>query len=276
MTVLAAFPVLAPLFAGASIRAEALAQGVVRLVLDRPQVRNAFNGAMIRELAQALEALAARPGDRLLLLEGQGSVFCAGADLADMKEQAAAGAERNLEGARELGRMFRLLAGFPVPVVSHVQGAAIGGGLGLAACSDFVLADPAAVFATSEVTLGLVPAVISPYLVRRLGLAQAAPLMLTGRRIQAREALASGLVQRLVAPGESAAEALTRVLREFLRAGPRAARATRELLLRLAPLPGPELFELTACAIAAARASSEGQAGLEAFFLKSAPPWEGP
>jgi methylglutaconyl-CoA hydratase len=277
MTVLAQFPVAATLFAGATLQVEALAQGVARLVLDRPRVRNAFNAQMILELSQALEQLAALPGDRLrlLLLEGRGSVFCAGADLADMRDQAAAGAQRNLESARQLGRMFRLLAGFPAPVLGYVQGAAIGGGLGLAACCDFVLAEPAAVFATSEVTLGLVPAVISPYLVRRLGLAHAAPLMLTGRRILAPEALASGLVQRLVT-AETAEEALTRVLREFLRAGPRAARATRELLLRLAPLPGPELSELSAGAIAAARAGSEGQAGLQAFFQQSPPPWEHP
>jgi enoyl-CoA hydratase/carnithine racemase len=123
--------------------------------------------------------------------------------------------------------------------------------------------------------LGLVPAVISPYIVRKLGLAHAAPLMLTGRRIQAREALGSGLVQRLVEPEESSEEALAKVLREFLCAGPQAARATRELLRRIAPLPGPELFELTANAIARARASSEGQTGLQAFFQKSAPPWGG-
>ena len=276
MTDMAQFPVEAIFRSGATVRVEALAKGVMRLVLARPQVRNAFNAPMIQELSAALAELAELPGEklRLLLLEGEGTVFCAGADLAYMKEQAEAGAEGNLENARELGRMFARLAGFPAPVVSFVRGAAIGGGLGLAVCSDFVLADPGAVFATSEVMLGLVPAVISPYIVRKLGLAHAAPLMLTGRRIQAREALASGLVQRLVSVGESCEDALSRVLREFLCAGPRAARATRELLLRIAPLPGPELFEHTAGAIAEARASSEGQSGLQAFFMKAAPPWE--
>jgi methylglutaconyl-CoA hydratase len=276
MTNLAPFPLEATLFAGATVRAEALAKGVARVVLDRPQVRNAFNAEMIRELSQALAELAALPCDqlRLLLLVGEGNVFCAGADLAYMKEQASAEPARNLENARELGRMFRALAGFPAPVVSFVRGAAIGGGLGLAVCSDYVLAEPRAAFATSEVMLGLVPAVISPYLVRKLGLAHAAPLMLTGRRIEGTEALALGLAQRLVQPEETGEEALAKVLRDFLRAGPRAARATRELLLRVSPLPGPELFEATAAAIAAARASSEGQQGLQAFFNKSAPPWE--
>ena len=278
MTDLVHFPLEGLRRAGATLRVEALAHGVLRIVLARPEVRNAFNAQMIQELARALEDLAALPEAalRLLLLEGEGTVFCAGADLGYMQEQATAGNGANLESARELGRMFRTLAGFPVPVVSFVRGAAIGGGMGLAVCSDFVLAEPQALFATSEVRLGLVPAVISPYVVRKLGLAHAAPLMLTGRRIQAREALLSGLVQRLVDPGEPCEAALSRVLREFLAAGPQAARATRELLARIAPLPGPELFERTAAAIAAARASAEGQAGLGAFFQRTAPGWVHP
>jgi methylglutaconyl-CoA hydratase len=279
MTQLSQFPMEGLFFAGETLRVEALSHGVMRLTLNRPQVRNAFNALMIRELGQVLAELVAIRDPhamRLLLLEGEGTVFCAGADLAYMKEQAGANPERNLENARELGRMFRALAGFPAPVASYVRGAAIGGGLGLAVCSDFVLADASAVFATSEVMLGLVPAVISPYVVRRLGLAQAAPLMLTGRRIPAAEALRCGLVQRLVEPLETAEDALTRVIREFLAGGPRAARATRELLLRICPLPEPELFEATAAAIAAARVSAEGQAGLNAFFHKAPAPWSAP
>jgi len=278
VTDLAHFPLEGLRHVGATLRVEVLPHGVRRIVLARPEVRNAFNAQMIQELARALEDLAALPEAnlRLLLLEGEGTVFCAGADLAYMQEQATAGAGANLESARELGRMFRILAGFPVPVVSFVRGAAIGGGMGLAVCSDFVLAEARAVFATSEVRLGLVPAVISPYVVRRLGLAHAAPLMLTGRRIRAREALVPGLVQRLVEPGDSCEEALSLVLREFLAAGPQAARATRELLRRIAPLPSPDLFEHTAAAIAAARASAEGQAGLGAFFQRAAPAWAHP
>jgi methylglutaconyl-CoA hydratase len=172
--------------------------------------------------------------------------------------------------------MFHRLASFPAPVVSYVRGAAIGGGLGLAVCSDFVLADPSAVFSASEVMLGLVPAVISPYVLRKLGLAAAAPMMLTGRRVLAAEALAMGLAQRLVDPQETSEEALTRVLREFLGAGPHAARLTRALLLRVSPLPDPEVTEFTASAIATARVSQEGQAGLKAFFHKTAPPWANP
>jgi methylglutaconyl-CoA hydratase len=231
---------------------------------------------MIREFTQALADLAAEADParvRVLLLEGEGSVFCAGADLGYMREQAEAAMDRNLANARDLGRMFAALAGFPAPVVAAVRGAAIGGGLGLAVCSDFTLADARAVFATSEVTLGLVPAVIGPYVVRRLGLANAAPLMLTGRRIPAREGLACGLVQRLVEPGEAWEAVLAGILEEFLRAGPGAARATKELLGRIAPLPGPALAEYAAGVIAAARASREGREGLDAFLGHGAPPW---
>jgi len=276
MTPLALFPKEGLAFEGDTLRVEALAHGVKRLVLNRPEVCNAFNAPMIQELSRAFAELAAIQDVermRLLLVEGEGSVFCSGADLGYMKEQGIASPEQNLENARELGRMFSRLASFPAPVVCCVRGAAIGGGLGLSVCSDFVLADPSAVFATSEVMLGLVPAVIGPYVVRKLGLAQAAPLMLTGRRVRAPEALAMGLVQRLMEPSESQEATLSRVVREFLAAGPRAARATRELLRRISPLPEPELFEFTAHTIASARLSSEGQDGLKAYFKKTPPPW---
>lgn len=276
MTRLAQFPVESLRFEGATLRLEDLPHGVKRILLARPEVCNAFNAEMVQEIGQALADLAAiqDPAQlRLLLLEGEGRVFCSGADLATMREQGSTSPERNLEGARELGRMFLGLASFPVPVVAFVRGAAIGGGLGLTVCSDFVLAEPGAVFATPEVMLGLVAGVIAPFMVRKIGLDRAAPLMLTGRRVRGEEALASGLVQRLVEPQSSPEDALERVLREFLAAGPQAARATRDLLRRVLPLPGPELFEYTAQAIAHARGTSEGQEGLQAFFQKAPSPW---
>jgi methylglutaconyl-CoA hydratase len=276
VTGLASFPLEGLFFEGETLRVESLACGVKRLVLNRPQVCNAFNAPMIQEISRALALLAALRDPRearVLLLEGEGSTFCSGADLAYMKDQGSATPEQNLENARELGRMFHRLASFPAPVLCVVRGAAIGGGLGMTVCSDFVLADPSAVFATSEVMLGLVPAVIGPYIVRKLGLAHAAPLMLTGRRIRAAEALGTGLVQRLLEPSETQGTAVARLLREFLAAGPEAARATRELLRRIAPLPDPELQEFAAGTIATARMSGEGQDGLKAYFQKAPPPW---
>ena len=270
------FPLVRLVYQGEMLRLEVLAHGVLRLVLARPQVRNALNVPMIAEFEQLFTRLEGDPiaeEARLLLLQGEGDVFCAGADLAYMRAQAEASEEDNLRDARRLGRIFRRIAAFPVPVVCHVKGAALGGGLGLAVCSDFVLAQADAVFATPEVRLGLVPGVIGPYVVRKLGLAHGAPLMLAGARLSAREALISGLVQRVVEPSENAEEALDQVLLSFVQAGPRAARRTRGWLRMLAPLPDPEVIEASARTIAEVRKSQEAQAGLEAHFTKTLPPW---
>jgi methylglutaconyl-CoA hydratase len=258
-----------------TLRVESLSLGVKRIVLARPDVRNALDETMINELRDVLDHLATLPDPeqmRLLLLAGEGKVFCAGADVGYMKRAGAKGFEESFEDAKALASLFYKLADFPTPVVAVVQGGAIGGGLGLTVCSDYVLAEEAAVLATSEVLLGIVPGVISPYVVRRIGLAAAAPLMLTGRRIDAREALVSGLVSRVV-PGAELEQALQEVVLDFLAAGPEAQRRTKELLKRAQPLPGPELIDFTAEAIARARSSPEGRKGLEAFFSKAPPAW---
>lgn len=258
-----------------TLRVESLSLGVKRIVLARPEVRNAFDETMIGELGDVLDHLSGIPDPdqmRLLLLSGEGKVFCAGADLAYMKRLATKSDEESLEDAKSLARLFYKLADFPSPVIADVQGAAIGGGLGLAVCSDFVLAGEGAIFATSEVLLGIVPGVISPYIVRRIGLAKAAPLMLTGGRLSAAEAEAAGLVSRVV-PDAVREQALQRVVLDFLAAGPEAQRRTKELLKKSAPLPEGEVIDFTAEAIAKARRSAEGRKGLEAFFAKSPPAW---
>lgn len=275
MIVLADFPIEAPLFQGERLRVERLANGVVRLVLARPELRNAFDGVMIGELSRSLEALVALPAGhlRLLLLEGEGDVFCAGADLGYMRTLAAASMAENVEEARGLARMFHRLASFPAPVLAVIQGAAIGGGLGLAACADIVVAEAQAVFATTEVRLGIVPGVISPYVLRKLGVSRGGELMLTGRRISCEEAQAMGLVHHLVSAPSDLETRLSEVILECLKAGPEAARRTKGLLLQGAPLPDEGLTEFTVSAIAEARASAEGQAGLSAFLGKQPAPW---
>jgi methylglutaconyl-CoA hydratase len=276
MNALPHFPLLRLIYQGETLRLEVLAHSVLRLVLARPRVRNAINVPMIEEFEQLFARLEGDPiaGEaRLLLLQGEGDCFCAGADLAYMRSQAEASEEDNLEDARRLGRLFRRIAAFPVPVVCYVQGAAIGGGLGLAVCSEFVLAQSEAIFATPEVRLGLVPGVIGPYVVRKLGFAHAAPLMLAGLRLTGREGLHSGLVQRVVEPAEKAEEALDQVLLSFLQAGPYASRRTLGWLRRLNPLPDPEVIEASARVIAEVRKSKEGQAGIEAHIAKALPPW---
>ncbi|MFQ5791314.1 MAG: enoyl-CoA hydratase-related protein, partial [Acidobacteriota bacterium] len=195
-----------------------------------------------------------------------------GADLGYMQRLAGQGEAESLEDARSLGRVFYRLADFPAPIVCAVQGAAIGGGLGLTVCVDYVLAEKTSVFATSEVRLGIVPGVISPYIVRKIGLANAGPLMLSGRRIQAPEARELGLVQEVVVPRELETS-LQKAVAEFLYAGPHAARRTKALLKRARPLPDPELMDFTARSIAQARCSEEGRQGVDAFFAKAVPPW---
>ena len=258
-----------------TLRVESLSLGVKRIVLARPDVRNALDETMIDELRDVLDHLATIPDPeqmRLLLVAGEGKVFCAGADLGYMKRLAGKSLEESFEEAKGLASLFYKLADFPTPVIAVVQGAAIGGGLGLTVASDYVLAEDTAVLATSEVLLGIVPGVISPYIVRKIGLAAAAPLMLTGRRLSAREAVASGLVTRVVSAPELE-NALQEVVLDFLAAGPEAQRRTKELLKRAQPLPGPDLIDFTSEAIAKARCSPEGKKGLEAFFSKAPPAW---
>jgi len=258
-----------------TLRVESLSLGVKRIVLARPDVRNALDETMIDELRDVLDHLATIPDPeqmRLLLVAGEGKVFCAGADLGYMKRLGAKSMEESFEDAKGLASLYYKLADFPTPVIAAVQGAAIGGGLGLTVASDYVLAEESAVFATSEVLLGIVPGVISPYIIRKIGLAAAAPLMLTGRRIDALEAAASGLVTKVVSAAELE-NALQAVVLDFLAAGPEAQRSTKELLKRAQPLPGPELIDFTAEAIAKARCSPEGKKGLEAFFSKAPPAW---
>jgi methylglutaconyl-CoA hydratase len=269
------FPVEKIEFDGSNIRVESLPLGVKRLVLSRPQIRNAFDEATMEEIKKALDQLAVGPQPehmRLLVFAGEGKVFSAGADIRYMRRLAERGEDESLVEARTLAQLFYQLSDFPAPVLGAVRGAAIGGAFGLTVCMDYILAEENTVFATSEVRLGILPAVISPYIVRRLGLAHAASLMLSGRRIRAPEAMEMGLVQRVVSP-EEFDSTLQEVILEFLYAGPHAVRRTKALLKKAHPLPSSDLIEFTAGQIAQARCSEEGQAGLQAFFDKAPPPW---
>ena len=262
-------------FDTSTLRVESQPHGVQRIVLSRPDVRNAFDETMIQELKDALAKLAAIPDPeemRLLILAGDGRVFSAGADLNYMKRLAGSGEAESLADAKSLAQLFYGLAAFPTPVICVVRGAAIGGGMGLAVSTDYVFSEERATFATTEVRLGIVPAVISPYIIRKIGLAAASSLLLTGRRIKAPEARELGLVQRMTSAGSFDSE-LEEVVLEFLHAGPEAARRTKKLLHNAAPLPNPDQIEFTAESIAKARCSEEGQTGLASFFDKKAPPW---
>lgn len=257
------------------VRLEECEYGIKKIILSRPEVKNAFNDAVIQQITSIFVSLSSirTPNDlRLILLISDGDTFCAGADLNYMQAQAKKSFDDNLIDAKKLGEMFYQIANAKCPVMSVVRGSAIGGGLGLCACSDYVLATESALFATSEVRLGLIPAVISPYILRKIGLAHASHLMLTGERISAAHACRIGLVNAAV-PQDELENTLDKSIKSFLMAEPNAAWMTKDLLQKASPLPDQVLLEYTACQIAFARSSQEGQDGLRYFLEKKQPHW---
>lgn len=244
--------------------------GLTRVTLARPDVRNAFNDELIGELAAAFRALPV--GTRVVVLGGDGQAFCAGADLAWMQRSVAYDEARNTREARELGAMFRAVDEAPCVVVARVQGAALGGGAGLVACCDVVVAEQGARFGFTEVRLGLVPAVISPFVLRRLGPARARRWFVTGELFGADEARRIGLADE-VAPAAQLDAVIDGIVKAVLRAGPRAVDAAK-LLVREVEAADPEaVHERTAALIASLRVGAEGQEGLRAFLEKREPRW---
>jgi methylglutaconyl-CoA hydratase len=234
---------------------------VLRIAMARPERRNAFDAALIEELAGAF----ADVGDvRAVLLTGDGPSFSAGADVAWMRSSIELSYEENVADALRLRAMLDAIDGCPAPVVARVQGHALGGGCGLVACCDIVVAEPAAQFAFSEVKLGIVPAVISPFALAKIGSGAARRYFVTGERFSAETALRIGLVHEVA---EDLDGAVGRVLGELLSAGPEAARAAKALAR--APLSAQESAER----IATHRTSAEGQEGLRSFLEKRAPGW---
>ena len=236
---------------------------LLRIALARPERRNAFDAALIAELTSAF----ADVGDvRAVMLTGDGPSFSAGADVEWMRSSVELSYEENLADALRLRAMLDAIDGCPAPVVAGVQGHALGGGCGLVACCDIVVAEPGAQFAFSEVKLGIVPAVISPFALAKIGPGAARRYFVTGERFSADVALRIGLVQEVA---DDLAGAVDGVLGELLTAGPEATRAAKQLAR--APLSAQE----TAERIAIHRASAEGQEGLRAFLEKRAPGWTG-
>ena len=249
------------------------ADGVVRVTLNRPQVRNAFDDAAVAALDRAFAAIEDDSGARAVVLSGAGKGFSAGADLAWMKRMAENDREANLADARALGNMLRRVARLSKPVVGLVHGAAFGGGAGLVACCDIAIAAESAVFSFSEVRLGLIPAVVSPYVVDAIGPRQARRYFLTGERFDAAEARRIGLVHE-VAPADGLEAAGERILAALAANGPQAMAAAGELVARVAHRAVDDaLVEDTARRIADSRAGAEGREGIAAFLGKRRPHW---
>jgi methylglutaconyl-CoA hydratase len=247
---------------------------VARVTLNRPQLHNAFDEALIAELARAFQDLGEDGAVRAIVLAGAGRSFSAGADLNWMKRAAGYDEEQNRADARALELMLRTIDDCPKPVVAMVQGAAIGGGLGLVAACDVAIAGDAAQFATSEVRLGIVPAVISPFVVRAIGARQARRYFLTAERFGAEEARRIGLVHEVV-PTAGLETRVTAVLADILKGGPEALASAKQLvrMVEMMPQGGSILAEATVGAIAERRASAEGKEGIAAFLEKRKPAW---
>ena len=244
---------------------------VERVTLNRPDVRNAFNDEMIAELRHWAETAARDVALRVAVLAGAGQSFCAGADIAWMKRMRQYTEEENVADARSMAEMFGALNALPVPLIGYIHGAALGGGTGLAAVCDIVVAAEDTVFGFTEVKLGILPAVISPFAVAKIGMSNARELMLTGMRFGAVRAREIGLVHRVV-PSDGLDAAVDDYLRELLSSSPSGIAATKSLIPRVAGASPVDVRALTSHAIAVQRVSAEGQEGLTAF-LERRPPW---
>jgi methylglutaconyl-CoA hydratase len=244
---------------------------VARVTLNRPEVRNAFNETLIAELTDWVET--GGWGDaRVVVLAGAGKVFCAGADLEWMAKMIGYSREENVRDARAAGRMFEALDAMPVPLIGRVHGAALGGGAGLAAVCDIVVAADDAVFGFTEAKLGIVPAVISPFAVARIGPPAARELFLTAARFSAARAKEIGLVNAVV-PAAGLDAAIEEYTRELLTSAPGAVAGAKALIARVAGQASGSVGEFTAETIARHRVSEEGQEGMRAFLEKRTARW---
>lgn len=236
--------------------------GILRITLAKPERRNAFDAALIADLHEAFSKI----GDaHVVVLAGDGPSFCAGADVEWQRSSIDLSFEQNVEDALRLYRMMAAVDSCPAPLVARVQGYALGGGSGLVACADVVVAAPDATFGFTEVRLGIIPAVISPFVLAKIGEGAARRFFVTGERFDAETALRVGLVHEVADDLDAAVE---RVVGEILQSGPQATRAAKQLV-RERHADGEELARIAA----GLRAGTEGQEGLRAFLEKRPPGW---
>jgi methylglutaconyl-CoA hydratase len=251
--------------------------GFARVTLTRPEVRNAFNAELIAALRRAFDELAALPTAELrgVVLAGEGRAFCAGADVEWMRGAIGLSLAANERDAAAMQAMFAAIDACPVPVIARVQGAALGGGMGLCAVSDVVVATADATFGFTETRLGIIPAVISPFVLPKIGESHARALFASGERFGAERARTIGLVHD-VAPDEATLDERVAALMDGIRAaGPVAARAAKALVRDLRGRAPSEAMTETVERIARIRTSAEGQEGLTAFVEKRTPEWGG-
>lgn len=248
-------------------------EGAVEYVsLNRPDVRNAFNEELIAELTNWASTVHSDPDVRAVVLSGAGKSFCAGADIAWMAKTVEFSEDENMRDAAAASRMFVALNTLPVPLIGRVHGAALGGGVGLAAVCDIAVAEHETQFGFTEVKLGILPAVISPFVLEKIGRSAARELFLTGSRFSARRAQEIGLVHAVVSRTELDAT-VHKYVEECLTGGREAIAAAKALIAQVWDQPFEDAVPLTAAALARRRVSPEGQEGLRAFLEKRKPGW---
>lgn len=246
--------------------------GILTVTLNRPEVHNAFNDELIAEAIELFQNIGARD-IRAVVLRGTGPNFCAGADLNWMSKMVSYTRDQNIHDSSLLAKMFALMNECPVPLIGAVQGAAIGGGVGLVAVCDIVIATRDAKFGLSEVKLGILPAVISPYVIGKIGASHARALFMTGERFDAERALRIGLVHRLVDQVDEVDAAVAETVKQLKSSGPEAVRECKKLIAFVAANEPVEAIPYTIEAIATRRVSEEGQQGMQAFLKKEKAPW---
>lgn len=255
------------------IKIEKNLSGIATIVINRPEMRNALDEAVIAGLTAAFIELGQDQDVRVILLYGKGRIFCAGADIGWMRRMADNGYEDNIADAKKLAVLFEAISSCPKPTIAVVKGGAYGGGVGLVAACDIAIADEKAVFVLSEVRLGVIPAVISPYLVNAMGARQVKRYTLTAEPMTAEDALRLGLIHRVVSFDEVDAEAEV-MASLLLKGSPEAQSMVKELINVINNAEfSPALHDYTAMMIAKARASKDGIEGLQAFLSKRRPAW---
>ena len=246
---------------------------IAKIILNRPEIHNAFNDIMLSELIEVFKEVRQRKSEiRVVILTGNGKSFCAGADLHWMRRMVNYSYAENVEDSKRLSECLYRLYTLPQPTIARVNGAAVGGGMGLVAACDIVVAQEEAVFSLSEVKVGLVPACISPYVIKRAGEAKCREFFLSGERISAEKAFSAGLLNEIV-PFDRLDSAVDRWKSQFLNNGPEALSVCKQLLEKIPSMSLDEAMEYTADGIAKLRISKEGQEGMNAFLEKRKPSW---
>jgi len=248
------------------------AEGISRIILDRPEVHNAFNSLLISELDDAFEKVMEDKSIRVVILTGRGKSFCSGADINWMREIVHYSYEQNLEESLQLANVLHKIYVLPKPTIAMVNGTAIGGGTGFLSACDMAVASEEAKFGLSEVKIGLVPAAISPYVIRKIGESKAREYFLTGKRISAQKALEIGLINQVV-PYKKLEETVDELIHFLLTSGSEAIASCKELIQNIPGMSFEEAKEYTARMIAKLRVSDEGQEGMAAFLEKRKPKW---